>query len=134
MRRTFAVLVPLVLAGSILCAPTPAGAAPAHVKHSCISAYASLYPRHVHVGDLVSAGAGWENCGQSVYFRYEFRVTSPCEPPFRYDGHMRLRKGYGFGISFAPFRACRGTYRATTKAFHDGQLVGRMSQYLHVRP
>jgi hypothetical protein len=133
MRKVLAMLLSLFAAGAILLAPTAASASPRHVKHACIKVFAGFSSRHVHAGDDLSVSGDWDGCGQSVYFRYVFRLTGPCDAAYRDEGHGRIAKGDGYGI-FAILRACEGTYRVTAKAYHDGVLVGRDSQYVHVRP
>ncbi len=134
LRRSSALLVALFIAAPLLAVPGTATAGPAHVKHPCIEVSVSLRPRHVHVGENLSASGEWDGCGRSVYFRYEFRLTNPCEPTYREEGHFRVDRGVGFGIIIPFIQACRGTYRVTAKAYHDGQLVDRTSRYVHVKP
>ena len=112
-----------------------ATASPSHVSDPCIKVQADVEPHHAHVGDVMSVGGSWINCGPGVYVRAVLVITGPCNAPGRIvHGHMRLRAGEGIGVVSAGFHACKGTYRATATAYHDGLLVDRMSRRVHVRP
>ncbi len=134
MRRSLAFVLTLATAASLAIAPSAAEAAPLHVKHPCVGVAVKLYPRHIHPGDALNATAGWSNCGRSVYIGYVFRLTGPCGPTGRSEGHFRLLENTGVVMGRLGFTACKGTYRVTAKAYHDGVLIGRMSRYLRVRP
>jgi hypothetical protein len=111
-------------------------AAPTHIGNPCVKVTASVQPHHAHVGDVMSAEWTFANCGPSVYIKWVFSFIGPpaCGPIVREHFHARLYPHYIVYFATAPpgFTACRGTYRATTEAYHDGQLLDRMSRRVHV--
>ena len=66
--------------------------------------------------------------------RAVFRLTGRCGPTGRLEGYGRVSKHVGKFVALPSFVPCLGTYRVVAKAYHDGILVGRDSQYVHVRP
>jgi len=133
-RMTGAVMIALVLAGSA--SPTPSLAATTSRVgfRECARADASLNPRHIHVGDGLSASFGVTNCsshGEHVGIRV--RISGPCGFLRRAKLHTGIPAGAGIEAVFPTFKAtCRGTYWMTVKVLHRKVLLDRDEARAHV--
>jgi hypothetical protein len=101
----------------------------------CAKTKAQISPHRAHVGDDLVFRVSVTNCGRTIYMHWILRLAAPCPgQSVRVDERGRFLKGLTEELFPGDRVACRGTYRVTAKAFHNGELLDRASQYAHVQP